>query len=177
MRIECALLTHPRAKLWMSRQPHLKYSPIVAVDRDPSGVRSAVMNWFPGATDGMSLEQAVPHHANVVGPYKLGVSGSNGESGTQIGLTRGVQGDRRRRFTEAGRDCGVELPPRSPWGRRGYALRMPIGPSRRQIMMPLYTQKPVEIREGTKGEWASVRAEGHCQRLDHNDDMWTFHLW
>lgn len=35
MRIECALLTHPRVKLWMSRQPHLKYSPALVVDRGP----------------------------------------------------------------------------------------------------------------------------------------------
>lgn len=71
------------------------------------------MNHFPGTTDELTLEQAVPHHANAVEPYKRGVSGSKGESETHIGLPEDVQGNRR-----SGSLKRPGLRPRSPWGRR-----------------------------------------------------------
>ena len=37
MRVACVLVTHLRAKAEMLRHPHLKDSPVLIVDRGPSG--------------------------------------------------------------------------------------------------------------------------------------------
>ena len=69
MRVACVLVTHLRAKVEMSRQPHLKATPVLIVDRDASRTRSLVVDRFPCASEvaaGMTLEQAVSRHANAV---------------------------------------------------------------------------------------------------------------
>ena len=55
------LVTHLRAKAEMKRHPHLKDSPVLVVDRDPSRARPLVVDRFPEASQamaGMTLEQA-----------------------------------------------------------------------------------------------------------------------
>ena len=69
MRVACVLITHLRAKAEMQRHPHLRNSPILLVDRDPSRKRSVVVDYFPAAHDvgpGIPLEQALSLHANAV---------------------------------------------------------------------------------------------------------------
>ena len=69
MRVACVLVTHLRAKVEMSRQPHLKDTPALIVDRDASRARPLVVDRFPGASEaaaGMTLEQAVSRHTNAV---------------------------------------------------------------------------------------------------------------
>ena len=69
MRVACVLVTHLRAKVEMSRQPHLKTTPVLIVHRDASRARPLVVDRFPGAAEvvaGMTLEQAVSRHANAV---------------------------------------------------------------------------------------------------------------
>ena len=53
----------------MSRQPHLKTTPVLIVHRDASRARVLVVDRFPGASEvvaGMTLEQAVSRHTNAV---------------------------------------------------------------------------------------------------------------
>ena len=49
MRVACALVTHLRAKVEMSRQPHLKRRPVLVVDRDPARAQSLVVDRSPAA--------------------------------------------------------------------------------------------------------------------------------
>ncbi len=61
MRVACVLVTHLRAKAEMKRHPHLKDSPVLVVDRDPSRAKPLVVDRFPEASQamaGMTLEQA-----------------------------------------------------------------------------------------------------------------------
>ena len=75
MRVACVLITHLRARAELRRHAHLKDRPVVIVDR--SKARPLVVDRSPGAsavTAGMTLEQAVSHHANTIvleadGPY------------------------------------------------------------------------------------------------------------
>ena len=69
MRVACVLVTHLRAKVEMSRQHHLKATPVLIVDRDAPRARPLVVDRFPGASEvaaGMTLEQAVSRHTNAV---------------------------------------------------------------------------------------------------------------
>ena len=69
MRVACVLVTHFRAKAEMLRHPHLKDSPVLIVNRDPSGKRAVVLDGFPpssGSVTGLTLEQALSLHANAV---------------------------------------------------------------------------------------------------------------
>ena len=67
MRIACVLITHPRAKAELRRHAHLKDKPVVIVDR--SKARPLVVDSSPGTpavAAGMTLEQAVSHHADTI---------------------------------------------------------------------------------------------------------------
>ena len=69
MRVACVLATHLRAKVEMRRHSDLADYPVVIVDHDATGARPLVADRFPaasGVTAGMTLEQAVSCHANVV---------------------------------------------------------------------------------------------------------------
>ena len=69
MRVACVLVTHLRAKAEMSRQPHLKTTPVLIVHRDASRARPLIVDRFPGASEvvaGMTLEQAVSRYTNAV---------------------------------------------------------------------------------------------------------------
>ena len=69
MRVACVLITHLRAKAEMQRHPHLRDSPVLVVDRGPSGKRAVVVDGFPpssGSVTGLTLEQALSLHANAV---------------------------------------------------------------------------------------------------------------
>ena len=67
MRVACVLITHLRARAELRRHAHLKDKPVVIVDR--SRARPLVVDSSPGApavTAGMTLEQAVSHHAGTI---------------------------------------------------------------------------------------------------------------
>ena len=69
MRVACVLVTHLRAKVEMSRQPHLKTTPVLIVDRDASRAKPLVVDCFPGASEvvaGMTLEQAMSRQTGSV---------------------------------------------------------------------------------------------------------------
>ena len=69
MRVACVLVTHLRAKVEMSRKPHLKECPVLIVDRDLSRARAVVVDRFPGASrvaEGMAVEEAVSRRVNAV---------------------------------------------------------------------------------------------------------------
>ena len=69
MKVACVLVTHLRAKVEISRHPHLEDSPVLIVDRDPSRSRPVVVDRFrsaSGVAAGMTLEQALSRHANAV---------------------------------------------------------------------------------------------------------------
>ena len=69
MRVACVLVTHLRAKVEMSRQPHLKDRPVLIVDRSLSRARPVVVDRFRSASGvmaGMTLEEVVSRHANAV---------------------------------------------------------------------------------------------------------------
>ena len=65
MRVACVLVTHPRAKVEMQRQPHLKDRAALVVDRSKG--RPFVVDHFPaanGVVPGMTLEQALSRNAD-----------------------------------------------------------------------------------------------------------------
>ena len=69
MRVACVLVTHLRAKVDMRRHPDLADYPVVIVDRDAGVAMPLVADRFPAASGvaaGMTVEQAVSRHANVV---------------------------------------------------------------------------------------------------------------
>ena len=69
MRVACVLVTRLRAKVEMSRYPHLKDSAALIVDRDASRARPLVADCFPsarGVRAGMTLEQAMSRHSNAI---------------------------------------------------------------------------------------------------------------
>ena len=69
MKVACVLLTHFEGKVETRRYPHLKDSPVVIVDRTASSGRPLVVDQFPaasGVVEGMTIEQAMSRHANVV---------------------------------------------------------------------------------------------------------------
>ena len=69
MRVACVLVTHLRAKVEMQKHPHLKNSPVLIVDRDPTRKRPLVVDGFPPSSKsvtGLTLEQALSLHTNAV---------------------------------------------------------------------------------------------------------------
>ena len=69
MKVACMLVTHLRAKVEIRRQPHLKDSPVLIVDRNPLGARPVVVDHFRSAsrvTAGMTMERALSHNTNAV---------------------------------------------------------------------------------------------------------------
>ena len=125
---------------------------------------------------------------NPIEDVTLTLSGFTGESGTQIGLLRDARDDRHRRLVEVDRRLRSlmggghalhRIAQVAPWhpAPEMRALQVPIDPSGRDTIRPLYTPKPVEVREGTEREPVSVRVERRWQRVARIDDMWTFDLW
>ena len=69
MRVACVMVTHLRAKVEMSRHPHLKDSPVLIVASDPPTAKTLVVDHFPAACgihDAMDLEEAMSLHPDVV---------------------------------------------------------------------------------------------------------------
>ena len=67
MRVACVLVTHLRAKVELRKQPRLRDRPAVIVDRSKG--RPLVIDALPaavGVAAGMTLEQALSHHANTI---------------------------------------------------------------------------------------------------------------
>ena len=148
MRVACVLVTHLRAKAEMLRHPHLKDSPVLIVDRDPSGKRTAVVDGFPPSSEsvtGLTLEQALSLHANAVvldadEPHYRRVFGemlsslqrvSDRVEGTELGTAYvRLDGLERLYRGEAGvvsalLNCGARVPepPRRRGGRQVPRLR------------------------------------------------------
>ncbi len=68
MRVACVLVTHLRVKVEIRRQPRLENVPVLVVERSPGKGKAQVVDSFPGtaAEAGMTLEQALSHHAGAV---------------------------------------------------------------------------------------------------------------
>ena len=67
MRVACVLVTHLRAKVELRRQPHLKETTAVIVDRSKG--RPLVVDTFPavvGVSPGMTQEQALSHQPGTI---------------------------------------------------------------------------------------------------------------
>ena len=125
---------------------------------------------------------------NPVEDLTLTLSGLTGESGTQLGLLKDMRDDRNERLIEADRRLQPlmggghalhRIAEVAPWhpAPEMRALRVPIDPSGREAMRPLYTPKPVEVREGGEGEPVSVLLKGRWQDVARIDDRWVFDLW
>ena len=126
---------------------------------------------------------------NPVEDVTLTLTGFTGELGTQMGLLKDAREDRLRRLVEADRRLQAlmggghalhRIAEVAPWhpAPEMRALQVPVGPSGRDAIRPLHTPKPVEVREGTGGEPASVRVGTDAGiRVARIDDMWTFDLW
>lgn len=132
------------------------------------------------------LEADPPH--NPVEEVTLTLSGFTGESGTQLGLLRDAQDDRRRRLVEVERRLQAvmggghtlhRIAEVAPWhpAPEMRALQVPIDPLGRDAIRPLHTPRPVEVREGAEGDPVSVRLQRRWQRVARIDDTWTFDLW
>ena len=125
---------------------------------------------------------------NPIEDVTLTLSGFTGESGVQMGLLKDFQDDRRRRLVEVERRLQAvmggghtlhRIAEVAPWhpAPEMRALQVPIDPSGRDAIRPLHTPKPVEVREGTKGDPVSVLLRRRWRRVARIDDMWTFDLW
>ena len=125
---------------------------------------------------------------NPIEDVTLTLSALSGESGEQMGLLREVRDDRRRRLVEADRKLQPlmggghalhRIAEVAPWhpAPEMRALQVPIDPSGRDVIRPLHTPKPVEVRESTGREPVSVRVDRRWLDVSRIDDRWTFDLW
>ena len=125
---------------------------------------------------------------NPIEDVTLILSGFSGESGTQMGLLKDAREDRRRRLVEADRKLQPlmggghalhRIAEVAPWhpAPEMRALQVPIDPSGRDVIRPLHTPRPVEVRESAKGEPVSVRVGRRWRQVARIDDRWTFDLW
>ena len=141
--------------------------PVGAWDRASSAVRSQVESDPP----------QIP-----VDDVTLTLSGFTGEAGAQVSLLRDVHDGRRRRLVEVERRLRermnghqlhrvVEVAPWHP-APEMRAVQVPIDPSVRDVIRPLYSPKPVEVREGTEREPVSVlMGRNGGRRVSHIEDQ------
>ena len=118
----------------------------------------------------------------------LTLSGFTGESGTQMGLLSDARDDRHRHLVQVERALRermngnhalhrvVEIAPWHP-APEMRAVQVPIDPSGRDAIKPLYPPMPVQVREGTEREPASVLMDRRWRRVARVEDRWTFDLW
>ena len=117
----------------------------------------------------------------------LTLSGFTGEASAQMSLLRDVHDGRRRRLVEVERRLRermnghqlhrvVEVAPWHP-APEMRAVQVPIDPSVRDVIRPLYSPKPVEVLEGTEREPVSVLMGRRWERVARISDRWTFDLW
>ena len=117
----------------------------------------------------------------------LTLSGFTGDAGAQVSLLRDVHDGRRRRLVEVERRLRermnghqlhrvVEVAPWHP-APEMRAVQVPIDPSVRDVIRPLYSPKPVEVREGTEREPVSVLMGRKWEPVTRISDRWTFDLW
>ena len=117
----------------------------------------------------------------------LTLSGFTGEAGTQVSLLRDVHDGRRRRLVEVERRLRermnghqlhrvVEVAPWHP-APEMRAVQVPIDPSVRDVIRPLYSPKPVEVLEGAEREPVSVLVGRRWEPVTRISDRWTFDLW
>ena len=150
------------------------------------GFREPVGVWERASSVVRSRLEADPPQIPV-DEVTLTLSGFTGEAGTQMGLLRDVQDGRRRRLVEVERRLRermnghqlhrvVEVAPWHP-APEMRAVQVPIDPSGRDAIRPLYSPKPVEVREGTEREPVSLRMGRNWEQVARIDDRWTFDLW
>ena len=117
----------------------------------------------------------------------LTLSGFTGEAGAQVSLLRDVHDGRRRRLVEVERRLRermnghqlhrvVEVAPWHP-APEMRAVQVPIDPSVRDVIRPLYSPKPVEVLESAEREPVSVLMGRRWERVARISDRWTFDLW
>ena len=118
----------------------------------------------------------------------LTLSGFTGEAGAQVSLLRDIRDDRHRRLVEVERALRermngshalhrvVEVAPWHP-APEMRAVQVPIDPSGGDAIKPLYPPMPVQVREGTEREPASVLMDRRWRQVARVEDRWTFDLW
>ena len=117
----------------------------------------------------------------------LTLSGFTGEASAQVSMLRDVHDGRRRRLVEVERRLRermnghqlhrvVEVAPWHP-APEMRAVQVPIDPSVRDVIRPLYSPKPVEVLEGPEREPVSVLMGRRWERVARISDRWTFDLW
>ncbi len=94
-------------------------------------------------------------------------------------LGRLVEADRRLRPLMGGGHALYRIAGVAPWHPvpEMRFLQMPIDPSAQDIIRPLLTPRPVDVRENADGEPRSLRAGRRWTEVARIDDRWTFDLW
>ncbi len=94
-------------------------------------------------------------------------------------LGRLVEADRRLRPLMGGDHALYRIAGVAPWHPvpEMRFLQMPIDPSAQDIIRPLLTPRPVDVRENADGEPRSLRAGRRWTEVARIDDRWTFDLW
>ena len=57
------------------------------------------------------------------------------------------------------------------------AVQVPIDPSGKDAIKPLYPPMPVQVREGAEREPASILMDRRWRQVARVEDRWTFDLW
>ena len=179
MKVACALATHLRAKVGMSRLPCLKYSPVVVVDRSPSRAGSVVVNRFPGTSGVMGvmrLAQAVPRRANAFKTYRRRVVGQ---------LLASPQGTSHRvDWASLGTGYVLLYGPKVPCRGAGlFSTWLDVVPiCLDPLLGEMDARSPSLFVGSTCGAFRALAASPalHTTFLlplyeDQKDDMWTFH--
>ncbi len=94
-------------------------------------------------------------------------------------LGRLVEADRRLRPLMGGGHALYRIAGVAPWHPvpEMRFLQMPIDPSAQDIIRPLLTPRPVDVRESADGEPLSLRAGRRWREVARIDDRWAFDLW
>ena len=106
----------------------------------------------------------------------------------QLALLKDARDDRRRRLVEVdrklkplmgGRHALHTIAQVAPWhpAPEMRALQVPVDPSGRDVIKPLQTPQPVEVRTEEDGQPAAVRVGTRWRWVARIDDRWTFDLW
>ena len=151
------------------------------------GFKEPVGTWERASSVIRSRVEADPPEIPV-DEVTLTLSGFTGESGTQMGLLKDARDDSLRRLVEVERRLRermngnhalhrvVEVAPWHP-APEMRAVQVPIDPSGRDAIKPLYPPMPVQVREGTEREPVSVLMDRRWKQVARVEDRWTFDLW
>ena len=132
------------------------------------------------------LEQE--HPTGPIEDVTLTLNGLTGESGTQMGLMPDIREVNARRLADVERDLrrrmgGTPALHRvvgvAPWhpAPEMRTLRVPVGSSSRDQVIPMSSPVPVVVREGRDREPEAMRWNSRWRKVSHIDEQWDFDLW